>query len=174
MFKYFSFKKDEINPKSFKFSDGCTIKLFTDKKIQLSENGKTYELKVDEKPAANNGRGEQVYESQWSDRKETEPMSWAIAVFTENGISTAHKHKERTETYYIIEGTANVYINEKVHTLKTGESITIPKTSEHQVQNASNTQNMALVVKSDPAWSFLDQHPLEKDLAPSLKPSLKL
>ncbi len=47
-------------------------------------------------------------------------------------------HKNRSETWIVIRGLANVQIDDEVFTLNVGESIQIPVGSKHRLQNAGS------------------------------------
>ena len=50
------------------------------------------------------------------------------------------KHNHREETWFIVQGTATVILNDKEITIKPGESIFIPKQAAHRVGNFSSEE----------------------------------
>ena len=119
-----------------------------------------------DKPIFHNTNGESVTEYSGLASDGNEMRSWAKAIFQTNGFSELHYHHEHTENYYIIEGQAQVTLDDVVYTLSVGDSITIPPGVHHQVSNISaENESLVLIVKCEPAWTVNDFHLVD---APSI------
>ena len=54
-------------------------------------------------------------------------------------------HEQRAEHWVVVEGEAEVVLNEIVHTLKEGQSIYIPQKAKHRMRNASSDKRLIFV-----------------------------
>tara|TARA_B100001123_G_C15016131_1_gene909574 strand:- start:115 stop:459 length:345 start_codon:yes stop_codon:yes gene_type:complete len=61
-----------------------------------------------------------------------------------NGKLSLQSHNHRSEHWIVVEGTAEVLINDKIKILKTNESIFIPKQSKHSLTN-NQDNNLILI-----------------------------
>ena len=71
-----------------------------------------------------------------------------------NGKLSLQSHNHRSEHWIVVEGAAEVLINDKIRILKTNESIFIPKQSKHSLTN--NHDNDLVLIE---IWygDFLDE-----------------
>lgn len=134
-----------------------SIQLCDDGKLHLQSADETLTFDEKDKPVFHNASGESVVEYTGLATDGNKARSWAKAIYQPNGCSQLHYHNERTENYYIVEGKANVTLNDTVHELSAGDTITIPAGARHQVKNISaNNGSLVLIVKCEPAWTVDD------------------
>ena len=55
------------------------------------------------------------------------------------------KHSKREEFWYVVEGIAEVTLDDKLHQLRAGESIHIPIAAAHRVKCISEDTNLVLI-----------------------------
>lgn len=67
-----------------------------------------------------------------------------IVVFPEKRTSL-QRHKFRSEHWYVIEGEATVLVEDKIVTLKKGESITFDKMQWHRLENRDKKLNTMII-----------------------------
>lgn len=84
-----------------------------------------------------------------------EHPGWSKAIVVADR-SLPHMHKQITETYTVIKGTLNVYIENEEHNLTTGQSITIPPNKIHHVEGNATW----FEAHSEPGW-YLEDHIVE-------------
>ncbi|MBI1663106.1 MAG: cupin domain-containing protein [Nitrosopumilus sp.] len=88
-------------------------------------------------------------------------IEYSLAQFTlEPGKkSTLHKIKS-SEIYYILEGKANLRINEEVLELEKDDSVYVPPNSKQNIENIGE-QNLRFLCVVEPAWKKEDEIILE-------------
>ncbi len=55
----------------------------------------------------------------------------------------AHQHRE--ENWFIVQGEAEVILDDKYHQLKAADYIHIPPKAKHRIRNCSNTENLIFI-----------------------------
>ena len=65
-------------------------------------------------------------------------------IVTPDAKLSLQSHQYRSEHWIIIEGVANVTIDEVVKELRQNESIFVPKKSKHRIEN-NNTKNLVII-----------------------------
>ncbi len=55
------------------------------------------------------------------------------------------KHFQREENWFIVQGQAEVTLNDTIHILKTGEFIYIPQEAKHRIANITNDQDLIFI-----------------------------
>jgi mannose-6-phosphate isomerase-like protein (cupin superfamily) len=143
---------------SLNFKDQCSITLGSATKIVIRSEDETLFFDETDKPVFNSETGESVVEYSGVATDGNQIRSWAKAVFQPSARSEPHFHNDRVEDYYIITPNAHVsvLIDGVNHTLKTGDHITIPQGTIHQVLNLSDSDPFSLIVKCAPSWIFSD------------------
>lgn len=61
-----------------------------------------------------------------------------------------HRHKECEQTYFVLEGEAEVTLAGKVHRLRKGGVAYIPRLTDHAVKNAGDSELVYIVVEAYP------------------------
>jgi len=61
-----------------------------------------------------------------------------------------HQHKECEQTYFVLEGEAEVTLDGKAHRLGKGGVVYIPRLTDHAVRNAGDSELVYLVVETYP------------------------
>lgn len=69
------------------------------------------------------------------------------------GKTAIHYHPEQEETYRVLDGTLDVFLDDRWRTVLTGESLTVPRGTVHGFRNASRTPVRFLNVHR-PALAF--------------------
>ncbi len=157
------------------FKDGCKITQSSPTSIVIKVGDETLSYNEEGKAEFKNDKGESVIEYSGLATTGESKCSWAIAKFEPQGVSSLHFHKERTENYYILSGKASIMLDGEEHILEAGGHIEINPGQKHQVKNVSDKENLALVVKCEPAWIFQDSHVVSADVQnvqPVKKPTL--
>ena len=62
-------------------------------------------------------------------------VNFAIVRFNPGQDFPAHYHEIMEEDFYILEGTIDIYVEDKKYTLKEGDFISIPPQKTHYVKN---------------------------------------
>lgn len=78
-------------------------------------------------------------------------MEWELGPKT--GGTPIHVHPEASETYEVLEGTLDLYVNGEWQTLSRGESLTVPKNVPHTFRNSS-TDTIRVYNVHRPAMDF--------------------
>ncbi len=61
-----------------------------------------------------------------------------------------HQHKECEQIYFVLEGEAEVTLDGKAHRIGKGGVVYIPRSTDHAVRNAGNSELVYLVVETYP------------------------
>ena len=61
-----------------------------------------------------------------------------------------HRHKECEQTYFVLEGEAEVTLDGKAHRVCEGGVVYIPRLTDHAVRNAGDSELVYLVVETYP------------------------
>lgn len=83
----------------------------------------------------------------------------AIIKLSVDTESEEHFHKEREESYYIIEGEGLAIVDNKAHAIKAGSLVHTKANEKHRFKNTSNTDLVYLVITA-PYWIPEDSHPV--------------
>ena len=141
------------------YSDNCQIEFSAENKISIQTDRETLCFEEQGKPVFDNKIGEVVIEFSGLSDDDHSARSWAKATYQPQGFSKLHYHTKQTEYYYIINGTAQVTLDNNKHRLSAGNTIMIPPGYHHQVHNISpSEQELVLVVRCEPSWSIDDMH----------------
>ncbi len=138
------------------FSDHCSIQMLSENGVSIIDNAECLEFDIKDKPVFVSETGETVIEYSGLASDKNAERTWAIASYRANGYSPLHYHRERTEIYYIISGSAKVIIDGHENFLSLGENIQIFPGQTHQVHNASSEGELKLIVKCTPSWVVVD------------------
>ena len=57
-----------------------------------------------------------------------------------------HKHPNKTEFIYVLEGNPIIIIGEKEYTSEKGDFFTLPKATNHSIKNESTTNECLLII----------------------------
>lgn len=127
-------------------------------KITVSTSDETVIQNIHNKQVFSNDSGESVIElSGLASEDIRSDRSWAFAFYEQDGRSQPHYHSNRTENYYVLQGTAHVVVDDVNHDLQAGTAITIFPGQIHQVASIGE-KPLQMIVKCTPAWVFEDQH----------------
>jgi mannose-6-phosphate isomerase-like protein (cupin superfamily) len=77
--------------------------------------------------------------------------SLAHVVIPPGKASLMHYHLESEESYYILEGTAQMVVNGETLTLSPGQTVLIQPKETHQILNNADT-DLEFLVTCAPAW----------------------
>jgi mannose-6-phosphate isomerase-like protein (cupin superfamily) len=77
--------------------------------------------------------------------------SVAHVVIPQGKSAFRHYHPESEESYYVIQGTAWMEIDDEVRTLSPGDAVLIPARSVHKISNR-NEEDLIFIVVCVPAW----------------------
>ena len=105
-----------------------------------------------------NPSGEIIYEifGKQEHLGDTKNHGLAEAIIPPGKSSEKHFHKKTEETYYILSGTGRIIIDEKTHTLNTGDLCLIMPGETHQMFNDNDVDVVFLAI-SAPAWDKDDE-----------------
>jgi len=79
---------------------------------------------------------------------ENEKFKVKKIVLAPNQRLSLQKHKLRNEHWYILEGEADVTLNENLISLKKGQSIDIPQDYKHRVANNSTSNTVLIEIQT--------------------------
>lgn len=147
-------------PKCISYANGSIIELLSDNLLLFKSATANFYLADDNKPIIHSNTGEKIIESYLSTDDTVPSFSFAKISFKPGGFSALHHHVELTEEYYILQGKAQVIVDEVVHVLDPGGHIKILPGQKHQVINQSIGSMLELLVYCTPAWQQKD-HILE-------------
>ncbi|MCD6163404.1 MAG: cupin domain-containing protein [candidate division Zixibacteria bacterium] len=85
--------------------------------------------------------------------------SLAQAVVKPGNTTLAHRLKS-SELYYILEGEGEMYIDDEVEKVASGQAIYIPPDSNQKITNTGST-DLIFICIVDPAWRFDDEEVLD-------------
>ena len=85
-----------------------------------------------------------------------------IIVFPQKRLSL-QRHQRRDEHWYILEGHANVTLDDKILELSPGESVNIPKGSRHRIKNTGSEDVVFIEVQTGDYFGEDDIERLEDD-----------
>lgn len=157
-----------IKAKSFKYADGCSIELRSNSQILIKFQNEICHFDDKAKSLFDYGTGERVIEYSGLAVDGNEKRSWAKAYYTPKAYAPLHYHNNLTEDYYIIQGRAIVMIDGNQYPASVSEHIQIKPGQQHQVLNASDDEELVLIVKCTPSWTkndynLVNNEELEKD-----------
>lgn len=75
--------------------------------------------------------------------------------------SLLHYHPDAEESYYILEGQAEIIIDDEQETIEAGESVLIPSPKKHKIINNGN-EPLKFIAVCVPAWEPTNSIFLEK------------
>lgn len=147
-----------LHPQPIIFQDKTEITSLEDGKVKILDGLETLNFDELNKPVFTNKLGESVLEYSGLASDKNPNRSWAKATLLGNGTSPAHHHNIGTEDYYVTtpNATLRVTIDNKQHTLVTGDHIRITPGQVHSVMNLSPDTSISFLVKCSPAWTITD------------------
>jgi mannose-6-phosphate isomerase-like protein (cupin superfamily) len=83
--------------------------------------------------------------------RKTNLHSVAQVVLPPQKSSLRHYHPQAEESYYVVQGTARMEIDNEVATLFPGDAVLIPAPSAHKIYNVGK-DDLVLIVVCVPAW----------------------
>ncbi len=109
--------------------------------------------KGDVKEPLQNPSGEIIYELIGMSEAHggTKKHSFAIVVLPPGRSSDKHYHRVSEESYYILQGTARIEIDERIFALAPGEACLIVPLERHQIFNTGEDE-LEFIAISAPAW----------------------
>lgn len=144
-----------------KFRDGSIINILSKDTLVFENSTISKTFSEENKDKFDSGSGEIVVEYEGLTINPNSNCSYAKAEVAPQGTSPSHYHEKLSETYYVYEGTAEVYLNGQIHTVCTGEYIEILPGIVHQLKNPSLNEQLSIFVVCNPAWFAADFHPCE-------------
>jgi mannose-6-phosphate isomerase-like protein (cupin superfamily) len=110
--------------------------------------------KEDVKKPVRNPLGEIIYEMIGAPEElgGTEKHSFVIVTIPPGKSSAPHYHSISEETYYVLQGSARMVIDEKAFDLAAGQACLIEPLEKHQILNMGN-EDLEFITVSAPAWT---------------------
>ncbi len=81
----------------------------------------------------------------------------AVAEIAPGAKSTPHKHKKTEEIYYVTSGKGQMYVGNKITTVKPGTAVYVPLKTLHWIKNKGN-EPLEVVVACSPPSDPNDHH----------------
>jgi mannose-6-phosphate isomerase-like protein (cupin superfamily) len=78
--------------------------------------------------------------------------SMAVVEMAQNSGSQPHYHPEVEEVYFILQGTARMYLGDEHCQLNTGDTVVVKPGAWHHIQNISD-EPLKILVTCTPAWT---------------------
>ncbi len=153
---------------TYKYADGHVID-WTLNNIIIKKANDSHIFNEEKKCVFEYDTGESVSEYSGLATDNNPNRSWAKAVYNPSAYSQLHYHSNRAEDYFILKGFAKVLIDNKKYFLKAGDHVHISPNQQHQVINASEKEELILIVKCIPSWDKNDYHIIKKPFQAGLK-----
>ena len=97
-------------------------------------------------------KGEEIYELIGSAEKSGGSVKHSLAYEVMPGCSSKlHYHSQDEEGFFILKGSANLFIDGKEHPVKAGDAIFIQPQGRHQIFTTGGT-GLEFIVVCAPAW----------------------
>ena len=119
--------------------------------ILVAQKGKSEEIKKALKSMSEEGNeaaDQHIFDhrpwGKYEILRDTESFKSKVITVNPDQQLSYQSHKRRAEHWIVVEGVAEVTLNDKIHKLTSGESIFIPKEAKHRVKNPGK-QNLVFV-----------------------------
>jgi mannose-6-phosphate isomerase-like protein (cupin superfamily) len=114
----------------------------------------------DEVPVLEGGPGEMIRELAGLARANVQRLSLAEVIIAPGGQAREHYHHQMEEVYYLLQGQAQLTVDDETSTVGPGDTIPIPPGARHKIVNVGDT-DVVMMVACAPAWHEHDNVFLE-------------
>lgn len=90
-------------------------------------------------------------------REKSECVEILLERFPKGLSFPLHQHKECEQTYLVVDGEAQVQLGQRVHTVKKGSVVYIPRNTDHSIRNTGDRDFVYLVVETYPDGYLPDE-----------------
>jgi mannose-6-phosphate isomerase-like protein (cupin superfamily) len=90
-------------------------------------------------------------------RERSECVEVLLERFPKNTSFPVHQHKECEQTYFVLEGDAEVTLNGKVEKVGKGGIVYIPRLTDHAIRNVGDAELVYIVIETYPEGYLPDE-----------------